>query len=177
MKKSKLDLAKRLNRSRKRKYDKFLTSSLYLTIILGLFYLLYLNLPWSFHLFMRWATKGGDLDQIPAKFYAELNQLCLRANSRGEVRTRNYTEHTEIAESLGTFQCTLVNGGQEWLIEDYKSFNSADEAILGTQLAVFIAEILGTDYSYNIRAYIPNTKYQIAPKTKSQTRDGFLTHP
>lgn len=116
---------------------------------------------------MHWATKGGDLDKIPAKFYAELNQLCLRADSAGEVKTRNYTEHTEIAESLGTFRCTLVNGGQEWLIEDYKSFNSADEAILGTQLAVFIAEILGTDYSYRIRAYIPNTKYQIAPKTKS----------
>jgi len=167
MKKSKLDLAKRLNRSRKRKYDKFLTSSLYLTIILGLFYLLYLNLPWSFHLFVHWVTKGGDLDKIPAKFYAELNQLCLRVDSTGEVKTRNYTENTEIAESLGTFKCTLVNGGQEWLIEDYKSFNSADEAILGTQLAVLIAEILGTDYSYNIRAYIPNTKYQIAPKTKS----------
>jgi len=167
MRKSKLDLANRLNRSRKRKYNKFLTSSLYLTTILVLCYLVYLNLPWSFHLFVRWATKGGDLDKIPAKFYAELNQLCLRADSRGEVRTRNYTEHTEIAESLGTFRCTLVNGGQEWLIEDYKSFSSADEAILGTQLAVFIAEILGTDYSYNIRAYIPNTKYQIAPKTKS----------
>ena len=167
MKKSKLDLAKHLNRSQKRKYNKFLIPSLYLTIILGLSYLVYLNLPWSFHLFMRWVTKGGDLDKIPAKFYAELNQLCLRADSAGEVKTRNYTEHTEIAESLGTFQCTLVNGGQEWLIEDYKSFSSADEAILGTQLAVFIAEILGTDYSYNIRAYIPNTKYQIAPKTKS----------
>ena len=167
MKKSKLDLAKHLNRSQKRKYNKFLIPSLYLTIILGLSYLVYLNLPWSFHLFMRWVTKGGDLDKIPAKFYAELNQLCLRADSAGEVKTRNYTENTEIAESLGTFKCTLVNGGQEWLIEDYKSFNSADEAILGTQLAVFIAEILGTDYSYNIRAYIPNTKYQIAPKTKS----------
>ena len=167
MRKSKLDLAKRLNRSRKRKYYKFLTSSLYLTITLVLCYLVYLNLPWSFHLFMRWATKGGDLNKIPDKFYAELNQLCLRADSTGEVRTRNYTEYTEIAESLGTFRCTLVNGGQEWLIEDYKSFSSADEAILGTQLAVFIAEILGTDYSYNIRAYIPNTKYQIAPKTKS----------
>jgi hypothetical protein len=167
MKRSKLDLSKRLNRSRKRKYDKFLTSSLYLTIILGLFYLLYLNLPWSFHLFVHWVTKGGDLDKIPARFYSELNQLCLRADSRGEVRTRNYTEHTEIAESLGTFQCTLVNGGQEWLIEDYKSFSSADEAILGTQLAVFITEILGTDYSYRIRAYIPNTKYQVTPETKS----------
>jgi len=167
MKKSKLDLAKHLNRSQKRKYNKFLIPSLYLTIILGLSYLVYLNLPWSFHLFMRWVTKGGDLDKIPAKFYAELNQLCLRADSAGEVKTRNYTENTEIAESLGTFKCTLVNGGQEWLIEDYKSFNSADEAILGTQLAVFITEILGTDYSYNIRAYIPNTKYQIAPKTKS----------
>ncbi len=167
MKKSKLDLAKHLNRSQKRKYNKFLIPSLSLTIILGLCYLVYLNLPWSFHLFMRWVTKGGDLDKIPAKFYAELNQLCLRADSAGEVRTRNYTEYTEIAESLGTFRCTLVNGGQEWLIEDYKSFNSADEAILGTELAVFIAEILGTDYSYNIRAYIPNTKYQIAPKTKS----------
>ncbi|MCA2693340.1 MULTISPECIES: hypothetical protein [unclassified Microcystis] len=155
MRKSKLDLAKRLNRSRKRKYDKFLTSSLYLTITLVLCYLVYLNLPWSFHLFMRWATKGGDLNKIPDKFYAELNQLCLRADSTGEVRTRNYTEYTEIAESLGTFRCTLVNGGQEWLIEDYKSFNSADEAILGTQLAVFITEILGTDYSYRIRAYIP----------------------
>ena len=170
MRKSKLDLAKHLNRYQKKKYNKFLISSLYLTIILGLSYLsylVYLNLPWSFHLFMRWVTKGGDLDKIPAKFYAELNQLCLRADSAGEVKTRNYTEHTEIAESLGTFRCTLVNGGQEWLIEDYKSFSSADEAILGTQLAVFIAEILGTDYSYNIRAYIPNTKYQIAPKTKS----------
>ena len=158
MKKSKVDLAKRLNRSRKRKYDKFLTSSLYLTIILGLSYLsylVYLNLPWSFHLFMRWVTKGGDLDKIPAKFYAELNQLCLRADSAGEVKTRNYTENTEIAESLGTFKCTLVNGGQEWLIEDYKSFSSADEAILGTQLAVFITEILGTGYSYRIRARIP----------------------
>jgi hypothetical protein len=155
MRKSKLDLAKRLNRSRKRKYDKFLTSSLYLTITLVLCYLVYLNLPWSFHLFMRWATKGGDLNKIPDKFYSELNQLCLRADSTGEVRTRNYTEYTEIAESLGTFRCTLVNGGQEWLIEDYKSFSSADEAILGTQLAVFITEILGTDYSYRIRAYIP----------------------
>lgn len=155
MRKSKLDLAKRLNRSRKRKYDKFLTYSLYLTITLVLCYLVYLNLPWSFHLFMRWATKGGDLNKIPDKFYAELNQLCLRADSRGEVRTRNYTEYTEIAESLGTFRCTLVNGGQEWLIEDYKSFSSADEAILGTQLAVFITEILGTDYSYRIRAHIP----------------------
>ncbi|MBE9089331.1 hypothetical protein IQ232_05880 [Microcystis aeruginosa LEGE 11464] len=155
MRKSKLDLAKRLNRSRKRKYDKFLTSSLYLTITLVLCYLVYLNLPWSFHLFMRWATKGGDLNKIPDKFYAELNQLCLRADSTGEVRTRNYTEYTEIAESLGTFRCTLVNGGQEWLIEDYKSFSSADEAILGTQFAVFITEILGTDYSYRIRAYIP----------------------
>jgi len=167
MRKSKLDLAKHLNRSPKRKYNKFLIPSLYLTIILGLSYLVYLNLPWSFHLFMRWVTKGGDLDKIPAKFYAELNQLCLRADSTGEVKTRNYTEHTEIAESLGTFRCTLVNGGQEWLIEDYKSFSSADEAILGTQLAVFIAEILGTDYSYNIRAYIPNTNYQVTPKTKS----------
>jgi hypothetical protein len=170
MKKSKLDLAKHLNRYQKKKYNKFLISSLSLTVILGLSYLsylVYLNLPWSFHLFMRWVTKGGDLDKIPAKFYSELNQLCLRADSRGEVKTRNYTEHTEIAESLGTFQCTLANGGQEWLIEDYKSFNSADEAILGTQLAVFIAEILGTDYSYNIRAYIPNTKYQVTPKTKS----------
>jgi hypothetical protein len=155
MRKSKLDLAKRLNRSRKRKYDKFLTSFLYLTITLVLCYLVYLNLPWSFHLFMRWATKGGDLNKIPDKFYAELNQLCLRADSTGEVRTRNYTEYTEIAESLGTFRCTLVNGGQEWLIEDYKSFSSADEAILGTQFAVFITEILGTDYSYRIRAYIP----------------------
>ncbi|MFN7908548.1 MAG: hypothetical protein ACK5N6_11050 [Microcystis sp.] len=155
MRKSKLDLAKRLNRSRKRKYDKFLTSSLYLTITLVLCYLVYLNLPWSFHLFMRWATKGGDINKIPDKFYAELNQLCLRADSTGEVRTRNYTEYTEIAESLGTFRCTLVNGGQEWLIEDYKSFSSADEAILGTQFAVFITEILGTDYSYRIRAYIP----------------------
>ncbi|MCZ8243932.1 MAG: hypothetical protein O9323_19790 [Microcystis sp. LE19-131.1A] len=132
-----------------------MTSSLYLTTILVLCYLVYLNLPWSFHLFVRWATKGGDLDKIPAKFYAELNQLCLRADSRGEVRTRNYTEYTEIAESLGTFRCTLVNGGQEWLIEDYKSFSSADEAILGTQLAVFITEILGTGYSYRIRARIP----------------------
>jgi len=170
MRKSKLDLAKHLNRYQKKKYNKFLISSLYLTIILGLSYLsylVYLNLPWSFHLFMRWVTKGGDLDKIPAKFYAELNQLCLRADSAGKVKTRNYTENPEIAESLGTFRCTLVNGGQEWLIEDYKSFNSADEAILGTELAVFIAEILGTDYSYNIRAYIPNTKYQIAPKTKS----------
>ena len=166
MKKSKLDLAKHLNRSQKRKYNKFLISSLYLTIILGLSYLVYLNLPWSFHLFVRWVTKGGDLDKIPAKFYAELNQLCLRADSAGEVKTRNYTENTEIAESLGTFKCTLVNGGQEWLIEDYKSFNSADEAILGTQLAVFITEILGTDYSYNIRAYIPNTKYQVTPEKK-----------
>ncbi|GCA89125.1 hypothetical protein [Microcystis aeruginosa] len=166
MKKSKVDLAKRLNRSRKRKYDKFLTSSLYLTIILVLCYLVYLNLPWSFHLFVRWVTKGGDLDKIPAKFYAELNQLCLRADSGGEVRTRNYREHTEIAESLGTFRCTLVNGGQEWLIEDYKSFSAADEAILGTQLAVFITEILGTDYSYRIRAYIPNTKYQATSETK-----------
>ena len=166
MKKSKLDLAKHLNRSQKRKYNKFLISSLYLTIILGLSYLVYLNLPWSFHLFVRWMTKGGDLDKIPAKFYAELNQLCLRADSAGEVKTRNYTENTEIAESLGTFKCTLVNGGQEWLIEDYKSFNSADEAILGTQLAVFITEILGTDYSYNIRAYIPNTKYQVTPEKK-----------
>ncbi|MDB9424218.1 hypothetical protein PN437_04685 [Microcystis aeruginosa CS-564/01] len=95
------------------------------------------------------------INKIPDKFYAELNQLCLRADSRGEVRTRNYTEYTEIAESLGTFRCTLVNGGQEWLIEDYKSFSSADEAILGTQLAVFITEILGTDYSYRIRAHIP----------------------
>ena len=112
MKRSKLDLAKRLNRYRKRKYDKFLTSSLYLTIILGLFYLLYLNLPWSFHLFVHWVTKGGDLDKIPAKFYAEVTQLCLRADSRREVRSRNYTEHTEIAESVGTFRCTLVNGGQ-----------------------------------------------------------------
>ena len=155
MRKSKLDLAKRLNRSRKRKYYKFLTSSLYLTITLVLCYLVYLNLPWSFHLFMRWATKGGDLNKIPDKFYAELNQLCLRADSTGEVRTRNYTEYTEIAESLGTFRCTLVNGGQEWLIEDYKSFSSADEAILGTQLAVFITEILGTGYSYRIRARIP----------------------
>ena len=167
MKKSKLDLAKHLNRSQKRKYNKFLIPSLSLTIILGLSYLVYTNLPWTFRLFIPWVTKGGDLDKIPAKFYAELNQLCLRADSAGEVRTRNYTEYTEIAESLGTFRCTLVNGGQEWLIEDYKSFNSADEAILGTELAVFIAEILGTDYSYNIRAYIPNTKYQIAPKTKS----------
>ena len=167
MKRSKLDLAKRLNRSRKKKYNQLLLPCLYLTIILGLSYLVYLNLPWSFHLFMRWVTKGGDLDKIPAKFYAELNQLCLRADSRGEVRTRNYTEYTEIAESLGTFRCTLVNGGQEWLIEDYKSFSSADEAILGTQLAVFIAEILGTDYSYNIRAYIPNTKYQVTPENKS----------
>jgi len=166
MKKSKLDLAKHLNRSQKRKYNKFLIPSLSLTIILGLCYLVYLNLPWSFHLFVRWVTKGGDLDKIPAKFYAELNQLCLRADSAGEVRTRNYTEHTEIAESLGTFRCTLVNGSQEWLIEDYKSFNSADEAILGTQLAVFITEILGTDYSYNIRAYIPNTKYQVTPEKK-----------
>jgi hypothetical protein len=91
----------------------------------------------------------------------------LRADSAGKVKTRNYTENPEIAESLGTFRCTLVNGGQEWLIEDYKSFNSADEAILGTELAVFIAEILGTDYSYNIRAYIPNTNYQVTPKTKS----------
>ena len=93
--------------------------------------------------------------------------MCLRADSAGEVKTRNYIEHTEIAESLGTFRCTLVNGGQQWLIEDYKSFSSADEAILGTQLAVFIAEILGTDYSYNIRAYIPNTKYQVTPENKS----------
>lgn len=167
MQKSKLDLAKHLNRYQKKKYNKFLISSLYLTIILGLSYLVYLNIPWSFHLFLRWVTKGGDLDKIPAKFYAELNQLCLRADSAGKVKTRNYTKNLEIAESLGTFKCTLVNGGQEWLIEDYKSFNSADEAILGTQLAVFIAEILGTDYSYNIRAYIPNTKYQVTPKTKS----------
>ncbi|TRT43641.1 MAG: hypothetical protein EWV85_21645 [Microcystis aeruginosa Ma_QC_C_20070703_M131] len=166
MKKSKLDLAKHLNRSQKRKYNKFLIPSLSLTIILVLCYLVYLNLPWSFHLFVRWMTKGGDLDKIPAKFYAELNQLCLRADSAGKVKTRNYTENTEIAESLGTFKCTLVNGGQEWLIEDYKSFNSADEAILGTQLAVFITEILGTDYSYNIRAYIPNTKYQVTPEKK-----------
>lgn len=169
MRKSKLDLAKHLNRYQKKKYNKFLISSLSLTIILGLSYLsylVYLNLPWSFHLFMRWVTKGGDLDKIPAKFYAELNQLCLRADSAGEVKTRNYTEHTEIAESLGTFRCTLVNGGQEWLIEDYKSFNSADEAILGTQLAVFITDILGTDYSYRIRAYIPNTKYQVTPEKK-----------
>ena len=166
MKRSKLDLAKRLNLSPKRKHNKIMTYSLYLTTILVLCYLVYLNLPWSFHLFVRWATKGGDLDKIPAKFYAELNQLCLRADSAGEVKTRNYTENTEIAESLGTFKCTLVNGGQEWLIEDYKSFNSADEAILGTQLAVFITEILGTDYSYNIRAYIPNTKYQVTPEKK-----------
>jgi len=155
MKKSKLDLAKHLNRSQKRKYNKFLIPSLSLTIILGLCYLVYLNLPWSFHLFVRWVTKGGDLDKIPAKFYAELNQLCLRADSAGEVKTRNYTENPEIAESLGTFRCTLVNGGQEWLIEDYKSFSSADEAILGTQLAVFITEILGTGYGYRIRARIP----------------------
>ena len=167
MRKSKLDLAKRLNRSPKRKYNQLLLPCLYLTTILVLSYLIYLNLPWSFHLFVRWVTKGGDLDKIPAKFYAELNQLCLRADSGGEVRTRNYTENPEIAESLGTFRCTLVNGGQEWLIEDYKSFSSADEAILGTQLAVFIAEILGTDYSYNIRAYIPNTKYQVTPENKS----------
>lgn len=116
MKRSKLDLAKRLNQSRKRKYDKFLTSSLYLTIMLGLCYVVYLNLPWSFHLFMRWVTKGGDvgIDKLPATFYSELNQLCLGADSTGAVKTRI---HTEIAQSLGPFKCTLINGGQDWLIE------------------------------------------------------------
>jgi len=61
-------------------------------------------------------TKGGDvdIDKIPATFYSELNQLCLVADSAGDVKTRN---HTEIAESLGPFKCTLINGGQEWLIE------------------------------------------------------------
>jgi hypothetical protein len=164
MKKTKVDLAKHLNKFQRRKFNKFLIPSLSLIIILGLSYLIYANLPWSFHLFIRWAIKGGDLDRIPQKFYGELNQLCLRADSTGEVKARNYVDNLEIAESLGTFKCTLVNGGQEWLIEDYKSFNSADEAILGTQLAVFIAEILGTNYSYKIRAYIPNSKYQITPE-------------
>jgi len=166
MKKSKPDLAKHLNKFQKRKYNKFLIPCLSLTIILGLSYLVYANLPWSFHLFIRWVTKGGDLDKIPPKLYSGLNQLCLQADSAGEVKARSYVENLEIAESLGTFKCTSVNGGQEWLIEDYKSFSSADEAILGTQLAVFIAEILGTDYSYRIRAYIPNTKYQVAPETQ-----------
>ena len=38
----------------------------------------------------------------------------MRADSAGEVKTRNYIE---IAESLGPFKCTLINGGQDWLIE------------------------------------------------------------
>ncbi len=116
MRRSKVDLAKHLNRPPKRKYNKFLLPSLSLTIILGLSYLVYTNLPWPFRLFIPWLTKGGDvgIDKIPATFYSELNQLCVGADSTGEVKTRI---HTEIAESLGPFKCTSVNGGQEWLIE------------------------------------------------------------
>lgn len=173
MKKSKLDLAKHLHQFQKRKFNKkFIIPPLSLFVLLGLSYLIYTNLPWSFHLFIRWATRGGDVNQIPPKLYGELNQLCSHADANGEVKARNYLKNLEIADSLGTFKCTLVNGGQEWLIEDYKSLKSADEAILGTQLAVFIAEILGTDYSYKIRAYIPNTRYQVAPEKNPKPRDG-----
>ena len=116
MQKLKLDLAKHLNQPPKRKYNKFLISSLSLTIILGLSYLVYPNLPWTFRLFIPWLTKGGDvdIDKIPATFSSELNQLCLGADSAGEVKTGI---HTKIAESLGPFKCTLINGGQDWLIE------------------------------------------------------------
>ncbi|WP_332863340.1 hypothetical protein [Pannus brasiliensis] len=116
-------------------------------------------LPWSFQLFLRWVFRGGDLDTIPAKFHAELNEMCYKAaDENGVVKGREYSNNIEIAESLGTFHCKKVNGGQEWLIQDHKSFASADEAILGTGIAEFLVTILGTDYSYDIEARIPNLK-------------------
>jgi hypothetical protein len=157
MSKAKIDLTDRLQKRKRRKYKKLAIALAVPLVLGGISFGAYSLLPWSFQLFLRWVFRGGDLHSIPEKFHTQLNELCRTAtNSAGEVKLRNSLQNIELSDSLGSFQCTLVNGGQEWLIRDHKSFNSPDEAIMGTELAVFLASILGTDYSYDIEARIQN---------------------
>jgi hypothetical protein len=164
MAKAKLDLTERLHKIEHRNVKRLAIALSIPILIVGSSWVIYSLLPWSFQLFIRWVFRQGDLYQIPEKFHEELNDMCRNAlANNGIIEGRKYLKNIEIADSLGTFRCTLVNGGQEWLIQDHKSFNSPDEAILGTELAVSIASILGTDYSYDIEAKIPNLNLKALP--------------
>lgn len=180
MKRKKLDITKRLRAVERGKFLKLLLYPSVLAVVVGSLFVVPTLLPWSFQLFFRWVLRGGDLDTIPEKFHAELSAMCNNlADENGVIKGIEYSKNIEIAESLGTFQCKRVNGGQEWLIRDHKSFTSSEEAIVGTGIAEFLVMILGTDYSYNIEARIPNlqrkpsslhlnTNFVNPPKSDSQ---------
>jgi hypothetical protein len=157
MAKAKLNLTKRLHKIEHRKIKK-LAIILSITIIMAVSsWGIYSLLPWSMQIFIRWIFCGGNVYQIPDKLHEDIDELCSKkADHQGFIKGREYKKNREIADGLGDFQCTAINGGQEWLIRDRVAFQSSEEASVGTVLAVWIVSILGTDYSYNIEAKIPN---------------------
>lgn len=169
---SQRDLSEQLQRLEQRKYPKLkefgivlrglLLSSRWIwgtsLVVGGIF--LWLNLsqfPWHWQLFVHWLKKEGDITEIPFKLHEELRELCQHANTEGIVN--GYLASTEIAYSLGNFECQYSRFDSAWIIKDTYGFERPEEAAGGTQVAELLVELWGTEYSYEIRAIIPVNDY------------------
>jgi hypothetical protein len=125
-------------------------------LVTGVLALLVLGLPWHWQLFGRWLLRQGSLTEIPSHLYPELNSLCQAAPASGEIDSKYASP--EIAYGLGRFKCLRSPHGPYWVIEDFYGFNSPSEAAAGSQLSELLVALMGTDYFYEIKAYIPIQK-------------------
>lgn len=128
------------------------------TIILGLFVgLIYagfqMTLPWHWQLFFHWLRRGGNIYAIPTHLESEINILCQTADRSYHVN--GYQGSSEIAYSLGKFECRPSSDQKYWLIRDVYGFNSTTEAMKGSPIAVLLIKLVGQNYTYQINASFP----------------------
>jgi hypothetical protein len=116
---------------------------------------LYFGVSWHTRLFSHWLLRQGDIQEVPITLHQELDQLCRAADATGQVN--GYEGSTEIAYGLGHFQCLASEDGYFWTIRDTYGFDDSTEALAGTQLAEFLINLVGSDYTYEIEARIPRT--------------------
>ncbi len=166
---SNIDLSSRLQALESQKYPQLaewqgkgqvaFKQSLKLALIIGLILIIgkglfsIVSLPWHWQLFSHWLQRKGELQEIPVSLYQELNRLCLNADKNGQVD--GYNASREVAYGLGHFQCLPTQDNKGWVIRDKYAFNDSAEALAGTQLAEFLINVWGSDYTYDIRATIP----------------------
>lgn len=120
--------------------------------VIGTSLYLYFGIPWHLKLFTYWLLRKTEITEIPTHLHSELDQLCRTADSTGQVN--GYKGSEEIKYGLGEFQCKSSENGLSWVIHDTYGFDNT-EALSGTQLAEFLVELWGKDYTYKINAVIP----------------------
>lgn len=157
MKKPRTDLVHHLQKTRRQNTLKVILWPSIVILSIGLVFYGLTHLPWHWQLFIRWLIRGGDVTYIPERFSKELSTLCYTGSPNGKVD--GYQGSLEIAYALGSFQCKRSSDRGYWIIEDTYTFARSEEASGGTQLAVLLVAVVGTDYSYKIEGIIPVVKH------------------